>query len=239
MGALRDLQVNGTVNANGIGPAKSTSETEENGAGAGSGGSIQLHMRYINGNGQITANGGSLSSGSFGGVGSGGRIRIRLLSWMDEGDLNQNEENLLPVANKGERNGANMTSLGLAELDQGGDGSLHGNPCPPGYYGIFCQPCNAKTYKADFSSGECQKCMVTERAELKNVTAGQQYMCDFTCKYEVWYQGSPLCLPNIFYYAAYNDQGYLKTIGVLYTLALIASSWKSLKCWGRKKKAKQ
>jgi len=72
LGALRDLKVDGIVNANGIGPAKSSDD--DNGAGAGSGGSIQLHMRYINGNGQISANGGSLSNGSFGGVGN--EIRI-------------------------------------------------------------------------------------------------------------------------------------------------------------------
>ena len=60
------------------------SPSTENGnktGGSGSGGSIQLHAKYLIGYGVISAAGGSTDRDGTGGQGGGGRILIKLLEW--------------------------------------------------------------------------------------------------------------------------------------------------------------
>jgi len=142
---------------------------------------------------------------------------------------------------------------GLEALDQFSNGSkflnlvkygmkmlgFHGHSCPPGYYGPFCQPCDESSFKDDFSSGSCKKCSIPERGVLSKDSAKENYICKFACKYEIWNQGSPVCASNIFLYALYREQNYLGTIVFLYAVIILATTWKSLKCKGKKKKAKE
>ncbi len=53
----------------------------------------------------------------------------------------------------------NLTGgAGGSPSQTGQKGTAWSTDCPPGFSGIFCQPCLNGTYKNEYSNIECKKC---------------------------------------------------------------------------------
>lgn len=77
IGVKNNLTNDGKIESNG--ESTESACINNKGPGAGSGGSIQIYLNYLAGNGNITANGGN--SAFYCGEGGGGRIKLFFLSW--------------------------------------------------------------------------------------------------------------------------------------------------------------
>lgn len=100
--------------------------------------------------GTVSAVGGDASQ-SGGGGGSGGRVKFYFFSWF-EADNNKkmrDTDNLMILTNGGN---------GGFPVQAGGNGTVWSTPCAPGYFGLFCAPCQNGTYKTEYSNVDCKQC---------------------------------------------------------------------------------
>lgn len=85
--ARNNLNISGNVTSSGSSPETQMGKAT---AGSGSGGSIQIFMKYLFGNGFVKAEGGSTQNWGIGGPGGGGRVRVNFLRWYDGGFYSAN-----------------------------------------------------------------------------------------------------------------------------------------------------
>ena len=144
--------------------------------GSGSGGSIQIYSIYMNGSGQIQANGGFIINNQNGGLGGGGRIRfffnlssmVNEISRFQSRDISQILEKfdtLHPVLVQVKPGMSVSSFTGKVEGPVSADntiGSALSTPCPPGFYHAdqiyFCKRCPPGTYKNSLLPGGCLPC---------------------------------------------------------------------------------
>lgn len=85
--AKNNLTISGNITSSGSSPETQMGKAT---AGSGSGGSIQIFMKYLFGNGVVKAEGGSTQNWGIGGPGGGGRVRVNFLSWYEKGFYSAN-----------------------------------------------------------------------------------------------------------------------------------------------------
>lgn len=103
--------------------------------------------------------------------------------------------------------------------------AVYANPCLPGYYGLYCQPCPVGTYKDDFSNDECKACINNpENSALvsKGEWNSTNYLCPYTCDDMTLNEGGrSICLNYFQYYTRFV--GGLPGVSILVFFCIIVA----------------
>ncbi|CAM6085481.1 unnamed protein product [Calypogeia fissa] len=155
---LVNLDVSGSLTADGGSASVLSTETQVGGAGGGSGGSLLLFLETLTlRNGSILSTAGGHGGPIGGGGGAGGRVHLH---WSNIAT----GEDYLAIANvKGEINARGGTGSDLAT--EGSNGTVSARDCPKGLRGIFCEECPVGTYKnvTGSDSSLCKPCTLSDR----------------------------------------------------------------------------
>ncbi|MCO5593740.1 hypothetical protein L7F22_047757 [Adiantum nelumboides] len=188
---LSSLEILGAVTSDG---ETFHSDNKSAGVGGGSGGSLLFFLQTLTlGNSSVLSTSGGKGSATGGGGGAGGRIHFHW-SNIAVGD------DYVPIANV---KGLILSSGGSGNNDAmvGGNGTVTGEDCPPGLFGVFCKECPVGFYKEEHGSDAslCKPCSVArlpQRANFTYVRGGVTYSaCPYKCvsdKYRMPYCYTPL-----------------------------------------------
>ena len=101
--------------------------------------------------------------------------------------------------------------------------AVYANPCMPGYFGLYCQPCPVGTYKDDFTNDQCKNCTNSPDQSKPDTTKGwngESYLCPYICDAMTVQEGSrTLCLNYFQYYTRYV--GGLPGVSILVFFCII------------------
>ena len=196
------LIINGTVSSSGSSPETQMGMAS---AGAGAGGSIQLVMKYLKGNGIVKSEGGSTAEGGIGGPGSGGRIRLNFSEWHNkEGNYSGEWVGLFSVIQGRRSQVINFPDDFDRNMERStfGKGTISTTPCMPGHYGSACGLCPIGKYKNRVGEGYCFDCANKPNNAYYDSAGETNPMCHYECNNFINYEAgiNPNCYSNVDYY---------------------------------------
>jgi len=137
-------------------------------------------------------------------IGGGGRVKLNYPAVFSGKDLFRESHLQHPTisASKGQRFNTIKTPDKMnASFFLAYDGSIVSTPCPPGYFGLFCEPCGISYYKSDFSNSECSQCLDITGSAESQIFAQTTYLCAYNCTFSYQDSGMLHCAGNIVSYA--------------------------------------